>query len=294
MGIPVDLVAICLRCLEKDPARRYATADDLASDLERFLADEPVEARPLGIGARWLRHAKHRPFMAAFSMLLFVVASYAAVAEFQRARAQQSALAAELARTRVQQTAVHVADYAAHQVADRMAVQFERYTAAMETVGSDPRVAFAIADPSLASEIFARLLAQPIAPNAAAFSTATLFGTNGIMRARAPFVAVDNRGRSYQFRDYFRGAEERARQGVRKAYVSRAYRSESDQNFEFGISFPVLDASGRWVDARRDRARRRRRRRRHRRVARPPRSRARPTRSRSEPDPHPAPSAQTR
>src|SRR5207244_4127250 len=58
VGIPVDLVAICLRCLEKDPARRYATADDLASDLERFLADEPVEARPLGIGARWLRHAK--------------------------------------------------------------------------------------------------------------------------------------------------------------------------------------------------------------------------------------------
>jgi predicted Ser/Thr protein kinase len=52
---PPPLRAVCLKALEKDPARRYETAGAFADDLARHLRGEPVLARPLGVGARALR-----------------------------------------------------------------------------------------------------------------------------------------------------------------------------------------------------------------------------------------------
>jgi serine/threonine protein kinase len=75
--IPVDLETICLKCLAKEPAGRYATAQALADDLRRFLAGEPIVARPPGIVGRLLRWAKRRPASAALisavTVLLFIV-----------------------------------------------------------------------------------------------------------------------------------------------------------------------------------------------------------------------------
>jgi hypothetical protein len=64
-GVPRDLETICLKCLEKDPRRRYATADALADDLRSFLAREPIAARPPGIFGRVERWARLRPALAA-------------------------------------------------------------------------------------------------------------------------------------------------------------------------------------------------------------------------------------
>jgi WD40 repeat protein len=69
----VDLATICHKCLEKDPARRYATALALAEDLRRFQAGEPIEGRPVGRGERALKWVRRRPWMAAAYGLLALV-----------------------------------------------------------------------------------------------------------------------------------------------------------------------------------------------------------------------------
>lgn len=63
-GIPADLNAICMKCLEKNPDARYPSANDLALDLRRFLAGHPVQARRTSRLTRMWRWAKRAPWAA--------------------------------------------------------------------------------------------------------------------------------------------------------------------------------------------------------------------------------------
>ena len=79
-NVPRDLETICLKCLQKDPQRRYAGARDLEDDLHRYLADKPILARPINSLERLAKWAHRRP--ASASLVVSAVAMTAIVAGF--------------------------------------------------------------------------------------------------------------------------------------------------------------------------------------------------------------------
>ncbi|MBA4187962.1 MAG: hypothetical protein C0467_08075 [Planctomycetaceae bacterium] len=79
--LPPELELICQKCLEKNPAERYSTAEELADDLERFQAGKPISVRPLGVvhrGCRWVRRNPAVASLAAFACLTLLVVPPAA------------------------------------------------------------------------------------------------------------------------------------------------------------------------------------------------------------------------
>jgi formylglycine-generating enzyme required for sulfatase activity len=99
---PADAETICLKCLSKEPARRYASAEELANDLRRFQAGEPVRARPVGAVERTWKWAKRRPALAALLgvvlLALVGLTALSAVALDREQKARQEADKAKKAR----------------------------------------------------------------------------------------------------------------------------------------------------------------------------------------------------
>jgi hypothetical protein len=88
--IPRDLSTICLKCLEREPGRRYSTAASVAEELRRFRRGEPIEARPISKPARLARWARRKPMVAttvALTLFLAIAGPVTALLiERQRAR----------------------------------------------------------------------------------------------------------------------------------------------------------------------------------------------------------------
>lgn len=90
--LPVDLEAICHKCLSKEPGARYRSARELADDLSRFLEGREVRARPLNVAQRVLRAAHREPkFTALLALLFFSLLLGIGVSSLQWKRAESNA-----------------------------------------------------------------------------------------------------------------------------------------------------------------------------------------------------------
>lgn len=92
-SVPRDLETICLKCLEKEPSRRYATAQELADELARFQAGEPIHARPIGPAGKVWRWCRRKPSLAAamgVALLSLLVGVVGIAVQWRRAEVQRA------------------------------------------------------------------------------------------------------------------------------------------------------------------------------------------------------------
>jgi hypothetical protein len=232
-GLSRDLESICLGCLEKDPRRRYRSAAELAEDLECARDGRPVSARRrsvAGRGAAWVRRHPAAFTGAAGTALLAAVIALTAWSVWR-------------ARETEKRSALQTNAFIASGQAGAVLVQLREYADRIEQASKLKEMAELIAGESWIDNAPAVLANVGLE-----FDGAFLLDTDGMLKVQwppPPDPAIFDR--SFKFRDYFRGAMPLTTGEEKGVYITRAFHSEGDGQFKFGLTAPVFDRTHAWV-----------------------------------------------
>jgi eukaryotic-like serine/threonine-protein kinase len=227
-----DLERICLKCLEKDPLRRYESAALLTADLELVLQGRrPRHARLERAPARALRWVRRHPLLSGLvggALLLGLVLVLSVLSLLQSEREQE-------------RSALDTNAFIANSEAGALLFQLREFAERVERCAQKP----------IAQELLSRGLLLENAPDLAGcargLQAVNVMATDGRLLAQWPPPKLPILGKSYAFRDYFRGARYLAEHGLPGAYLGFAYRAESSGQLEFSFAAPVRGSDGKWI-----------------------------------------------
>ncbi len=221
--IPRDLDRVCMKSLAMRAGDRYPSAAALAADLESVLLGRAPAVAP---ASRWEQpiHAVRRNAARWQRGALVLGAALAVV--FVAESARREAL-------REERVALDTNAFIASGQAGAILFQLREMALRVQLGARDPAIT-ALAEPTMAMTTSEGLVSL-----ARGFDAAYVLDDAGHVKAQWPQPLHDVAGRTYAFRDYFRGARSLVDSNPQNAYVARAFRSERDDELKFGVSAPI-------------------------------------------------------
>jgi serine/threonine-protein kinase len=254
--IPRDLEAICLKCLEKEPERRYGSALGLARDLERFLKREPIEARPVHRVVRawsWCRRNPGAAGLVVAGGVLVLAATLGTVFRMAENAAREDAvekglvytakLVAHLVRHRIEQWGQTVQETSGNAELRKILADWNRF--ADRNPGED-REKLIPAEEGRRLQRYCESLHQA-SLREPAFENWHLLDREGTLVARTPYEPKIL-GKNFRERDYFQGLLRHMKSAKSGSpHLSGGFRSVSDDHYKFDICWPVLGEDGEFL-----------------------------------------------